>query len=193
MDFEIEDETAENMINDDRRSGVFAITNLVTGKMYIGKAFDLRGRWSIYFSSLRKGTFCNKEMQADFDDFGAELFEIEVIEYCNTETLEEMKQYYIDFYTSIGKKLYNWDIRKTSQLNIGKPRSEETRKKISKFRRGRYHTLETKVKIGSVKKGKPRSEETRQKLSAANKGKMLSGETKKKMSAAKKEFWSKEK
>ncbi|MEQ8226409.1 MAG: hypothetical protein ABRQ37_29100, partial [Candidatus Eremiobacterota bacterium] len=59
MDFEIENEIIEE--KDNRKTGIFIIRNLVTGKIYIGQATDWRKIRSGYFGSLREGSFTNKD------------------------------------------------------------------------------------------------------------------------------------
>ena len=63
------------------------------------------------------------------------------------------------------------EIERLKGLNVGRPRSEETRRKISEALKGRKHSEETKGRIRDAKRGTQVSPETRSKISAASKGK----------------------
>lgn len=76
--------------------------------------------------------------------------------------------------------------KKLSEINKGKPLSEEHRKNISKSLKGHEVSEETKQKMSETKKGRIFTEEHKQKISETMKGKTLSEETKQKMSEAKK-------
>ncbi|OQA13819.1 MAG: NUMOD3 motif (2 copies) [bacterium ADurb.Bin363] len=184
MDFEIEDEIIKE--KDNRKTGIFAIRNLVTGKIYIGQASDWRKVRSSYFSSLREGSFTNKDLQADFNCFGEELFEIEVVEYCSVDVLGERKRHYVDFYVSINQELYNWDNQKMSLFLKGHVTTEETRRKIGNANKGNHHTEETRRKISKIHKGSKLSKEHRDKISEKIKGMRKTEETRRKMSDSRK-------
>ncbi len=68
---------------------------------------------------------------------------------------------------------------KLSNLKLGVPKSEETKRRMSVSFKGRPSKL----------KGVPRSEATRQKISASSKGKIISAETRQKLSDRNKEVW----
>ena len=44
-------------------SGVYQITNKVTGKFYIGSAVNFRKRWNTHKSCLRNNKHANKHLQ----------------------------------------------------------------------------------------------------------------------------------
>ena len=78
---------------------------------------------------------------------------------------------------------------------LGKTHSEETRKKLSTYastRTRRPHSEETKMKMSLASKGKPKSKEHKEKLSDAAKVRQsqpCSEETKQKISRANRENW----
>jgi len=85
--------------------------------------------------------------------------------------------------------------RPPSYMNIGKPRSDITKRKISESKKGKYlkennhlykrpRTQEIRDKISKSKLGKPFSEEHKKKLRSSAKGKTISDETKLKLSDA---------
>lgn len=58
-----------------RTSGVYQILCLPTGKVYVGSAVDLYGRWRDHRRYLRQGIHHNKYLQAAWDKYGEESFE----------------------------------------------------------------------------------------------------------------------
>lgn len=191
---------------------VYKITNLVNGKIYIGKhsTDDVNDGYMGSGVVLRQA----------YKKYGLECFTKEVIDYYNnTIELNQGEIYWIAQFNSTNSEIgYNL----TYGGDGGTP-TEETRRKVSHTLKGRHHTEETRQKISAANKGKsspnkgktfseeyrrklseshkgqpgfwtgkPLSEETKQKISAANKGRQRSEETKQKMSVSKKGhpgFW----
>lgn len=63
-----------------RRMGVFRITNLVNGKVYLGGSLNLDGTMERDRKWLAMGGHLNHRLQRDWNEFGAEAFDIEVLE-----------------------------------------------------------------------------------------------------------------
>ena len=168
----------------DRKSGIFAIRNIATGKMLIGRSYDLRIAKNKHFRDLRKGNRTNRFLQEDFDLWEEENFEFEVVEYCDPEKLQERKDYYIDFYANInGSELYNMDvIEKLRKAYTGSKLSEERKEKIRLSGMGKRLSEETRKKISLSHTGMKYSEEFRRKVSNRRKGVKLSEEHRKKIS-----------
>lgn len=64
-------------------AGIFQIKNLVNGKIFIGKAQNLPGILNSQKFQLRMGSHLNKQLQADWNELGADSFAF--------ETLDELK------------------------------------------------------------------------------------------------------
>lgn len=60
--------------------GVYAITNLATGKVYIGSSRDTSKRIGVHLRSLRDGKHPYKPLQEDWNQVGEESFSFDVIE-----------------------------------------------------------------------------------------------------------------
>ena len=58
-----------------RRMGVFRITNLVNGKVYLGGSLNLDGTMERDRKWLAMGGHLNHRLQRDWNEFGAEAFE----------------------------------------------------------------------------------------------------------------------
>lgn len=174
-----------------RTIGIYRITNLVTGKSYIGQTrVDFGDRRDSHFSLLNTGKHYNKNMQADWDIYGAENFEFAVIEFVdNPNLLNDLEIQYVDIYTAKGlcynqnpggtgkgKHLTEEAKRKIGDKNkvnmTGRKPSEETRCKMSDSQKKRVFTDEEKQQIAermrTVNIGKRRSDETKELLRKIN-------------------------
>lgn len=90
-------------------SGVYKITNIVTGKVYVGESINVQSRISSHFVDLSRDRHVNLEMQHDFDTHGGESFKYELLEKIDPkkEFLRAKESEYIELYTKGGILLYN--------------------------------------------------------------------------------------
>ena len=64
-----------------RISGIYIITNKVNGKIYIGESLDIYRRWhKEHIPQLRKGCHYNTSLQEDFNKYGEENFDFDILE-----------------------------------------------------------------------------------------------------------------
>ena len=75
-------------------SGVYKITNTITGEFYIGSSKDIKHRWNWHKSSAVHHKYPNSKMFKDMDEYGKDKFNFEIIE--ETTILREREQYWID-------------------------------------------------------------------------------------------------
>jgi group I intron endonuclease len=61
-------------------SGIYTITNTITGKQYIGRSVGINGRWAAHRALLDRGEHVNKVLQADWQHYGAGAFTFDVLE-----------------------------------------------------------------------------------------------------------------
>lgn len=87
---------------------IYAIRCKENGKLYIGRTTRLEERIKIHFTELRNGRHKIKTLQDDFKKYGAENFEVYVLEE-NIPYSERMKEYeYMRKYNSFDEKFgYN--------------------------------------------------------------------------------------
>jgi group I intron endonuclease len=100
--------------------GVYKIENKINGKVYIGQTTDVRSRFSSHRWALRRGDHPSKDLQADWDKYGADAFSFEVIEKCRSIYLKGLERTYIEEYNATDPKCgYNKRAEKTVK-RVGK-------------------------------------------------------------------------
>ena len=81
------------------KSGIYKITNINTGKSYIGKSTDIKKRLSDHFkSSIGISTIAHQEIHDAIFKEGLWNWSVECLTYCEKEQLSELEKYYIDFF-----------------------------------------------------------------------------------------------
>lgn len=96
-------------------SGIYTITNKVTGKLYIGESLDIYRRWhDEHIPQLRKNCHYNKELQKDFNKYGEENFSFDILErYSGNDPISTkariliLESYFITQFEKAGISLYN--------------------------------------------------------------------------------------
>lgn len=141
-----------------RISGIYQITCIPTGKIYIGSAVDLWNRRRLHCNDLRgksNRSHHSRYLQRAWDKYGEAAFSFAVLEYCDRDKLIEREQYYLDIYQAYDpSKGYN--TAKIAGSSLGIRPSPEARRKQSERLKGR-------------KRG-PMAQEQKDRISAATKG-----------------------
>ena len=92
-------------------AAIYEIKNKETGKIYIGATTAFPKRCSTHKSHLRRGIHANQALQEDYNKYGLDVFEFEVIEEhpCDTDfkILEKIEEETIKRLLTEGKELYN--------------------------------------------------------------------------------------
>lgn len=87
--------------------GIYKITNLINGKVYIGQSCHIKQRWQEHKRISRRKNSTQK-LYIAFNEYGLENFLFEIIELCPKEELLKREEYYINFYqSSLDEKGYN--------------------------------------------------------------------------------------
>lgn len=181
-------------------SGIYTITNIINGKIYIGFAKNFQGRYRNHFYKLRNGVHKNKHLQSAFDKNGEENFRFEVLEEYPNEKfiLASMEHYWANLLNvhdrkygynkrpthPYGKSVNNKEIRdKISNSNKGRKQSKESREKAKKTykdtierRKNDPEWIFREIKH-SKNKGKKRTEEQKQNIRAKMIGRKVSPES----------------
>lgn len=70
-------------------SGIYKITNKANGKVYIGKAVDLFIRLTTHRNKLNNNKHPNKRIQKDWDKYGENCFEFDILRMCAEDLLSK--------------------------------------------------------------------------------------------------------
>ena len=98
-------------------SGVYKITNIITGDFYIGSSKNVNKRWTSHKSQSTWKRYPNNQLYQDFQKYGVENFAFEIIEEVEPEQLKETEQEFIETL----KPTYNqmnangWDIERRKE------------------------------------------------------------------------------
>ena len=80
-------------------SGIYKITCIKTGEIYIGKSTDVKSRWQQHCkSAFNCGTIAHSLLHTKMKQYGIENFTFELIEQVPKEQLSEREKFYINFY-----------------------------------------------------------------------------------------------
>jgi hypothetical protein len=86
--------------NDLDNSGIYFIKNIVTNKIYIGQAVNIRKRFNCHKHMLRENKHDNIHLQRSWNKHGSKKFQFGVLEFCDRDKLNEMETDYIKLYQS---------------------------------------------------------------------------------------------
>lgn len=96
-------------------AGVFTMTNTQTGKVFVGSFNNLK-RLNGFQFMLKTNTHTNKVLQADYNLYGQEAFEVEIVEYLKKKEegyfdekkeLEKLEQKWLETLKPYGERGYN--------------------------------------------------------------------------------------
>ena len=133
--------------------GVYSITCLINGWVYIGSSQSVRVRWNGHRSHLRNHWHNAPQVQADWDKYGPDAFRCDVSP------------------SVAGHYTLNAEQRqRLSAAMTGKPKSAEHRANLWQDREVTPEYLDLMAANGAMQRGKPKSAETRAKMSAAQVG-----------------------
>jgi group I intron endonuclease len=153
-------------------SYVYKITNLINGKLYIGKADDVVERWQKHLSDTRtmRGFILHNAIRK----YGKENFDISVIEECESEekALEREMFWIAEYKTNICKygNQFGYNLTDGGEGISGNVRSPESRKKMSEASRGRPKSEFHKEQLRLAKVGAKLSPEHKANIGKAGIG-----------------------
>jgi len=120
------------LIENERKSGIYMLTNKLTNDIYIGQSLDISKRFKNYFNiSYIKSKYTFIISRA-LIKYGYSKFSLTILEYCDKSDLLKREQYYFD------KLNPQYNILKIAGSSLYYKHSEETKAKISKALKGIY-------------------------------------------------------
>lgn len=176
------------------KSGIYKITCLENGRVYIGQAKNILSRWTEHRSKLNGNYHINKHMQSAWNKYGESNFIFEVLELCENDKLNEKEINYILEAKKFGKifnktnggdgckgykhtKEYIKSMCGENNPMYNKPVPQETRDKISNALYGRKYSKERCENISKGKIGVKFTEEHIKNMSLSKIGRKQSQET----------------
>ena len=126
-----------------KTSGVYKITNTVTGDFYIGSSKGVKERWKNHKCPSALKNRPNNPMYQDFQKYGVEKFDFEILAEVEAEQLKETEQKFIETL----KPTYNSNNAKGLDFERHKEYMKEYEKsdKCKKYRK-EYHKKSDKYK-----------------------------------------------
>jgi len=136
----------ELKLNNMKINGIYKITNLINGKMYIGKSTNIYKRW---YEHKKLYLTLNSHLYYSMRKYGIDNFSFEIIK--ETNELDYWEMFYIKEFDTINNGLNmttggngGWDYVNSNsdfnkikgKWNIGKVRTEEQRQHLSKKLKG---------------------------------------------------------
>ena len=143
-------------------TGIYMIRCKINNKIYIGRSKNIKDRWKQHKKELRNNKHCNKNIQKDWNKYGQDNFEFNIIVECEEDKLNELERKYINEYKSCG---FGYNMTFGKDENGAEIHTEETRKKIGEANKGKTRSEETKKKKRETKMGYNHTEETKKKMS----------------------------
>ena len=127
-------------------SGIYKITNTVTGDFYIGSSKDVKKRWRSHkWPSVWKKN-PNKQLYKDMQKYGTDKFVFEILVSVEPEQLKEKEQEFIETL----KPIYN----QMNAKGLDIERHKETKKEYQKSKKGKESHRKANNKYKKSNKGK---------------------------------------
>lgn len=99
-----------NILGTGIKTGIYKITNIITGEVYIGQAVDIAKRWTDHAKhGLGIDTPAGNKLYKAMQEYGLYSFSWELLEECESKLLNEKERFYIDLYQSVD---YGYNILK---------------------------------------------------------------------------------
>ena len=114
-------------------SGVYKITNIITGDFYIGSSKDVETRWVKHKSPSRWRVKPNNKMYQDMQKYGVDKFRFQILVPVMEEHLKQVEQEFIETL----KPAYNSRRAKGWDIERWKKHQKEYQKKYSQSEKGK--------------------------------------------------------
>lgn len=89
--------------------GIYKIENIINKFKYIGQSHNIYSRWYSHKRELNKNTHHNYKLQNDWNKYGQNNFDFEIIDICDISELNDREMYWIKKFDSYNNG-YNLDL-----------------------------------------------------------------------------------
>ena len=116
-------------------SGVYKITNTVTGDFYIGSSKDVKRRLASHKWPSKWKQYPNNPMYLDFQKYGLENFDFEILEEVEENKLKKTEQQFIELLKPTYNNYYakGWDVERRKEYEKTDKCKESLRKASNKY------------------------------------------------------------
>ena len=122
---------------------LYAITNILNGKKYIGQTIDVTRRWITHTTLSKPIMYIDRAIKK----YGKENFIFEIVETVSAqEEANALEAKLINDFNSIDKE-YGYNVKPGGKVATGWHHDEITKKKISDSEKGKIVKPETKIKM----------------------------------------------
>lgn len=134
-------------------TGIYSITHVDSGRVYIGSATNIQSRWGYHRASFRTGKNCSPYLKNAWDKYGEAAFKFDIIEIVpDKNDLLKREQYWIDYYDAANREK-GFNISPTAGSPLGTKRSPEAIEKSAQKIRGQKRSDEFRQKASAWMKG----------------------------------------
>ena len=100
-------------------SGVYRITNIITGDFYIGSSKNVKKRWANHKCPSNWKINFNKQLYKDMEKYGVGSFELQILEEVEPEKLKKVEQQFIETLnpTYNDRKASGWNIERQKKTH----------------------------------------------------------------------------
>lgn len=160
---------------DTRKSGLY-ILHFPSGHYYGGRSHNIRQRWHLHTSQLRRGVHPNRWMQHVYDKYGPPTVDVLLL-IASSDGRVRAEQAWLDVH--VGEP---WcvNVSKSADASTmeGRHHSVETRQHLSEVLQGRVFTEEHRTRLACRATGRTLTEEATAKIADANRRRTWSAEAK---------------
>lgn len=161
------------------KSGIYCITNLVNGKVYVGQSVNIPKRWKTHRAKLRHGTGKHFHLGHAWAKYGEDNFRFTVLEHAPVDQLDALEEHYIRTLHATDSQFgYNVE-SKSRGRGVW---TDEARARLSAMRKGVKRSAETVAKMSASLRGRKCSPDAVEKMAAAHRGIKWSDEARAKLS-----------